>query len=66
MKDTKINCFSEICYWNTGTKYKDNCARGEICISEDGRCQTFITKEEAERRLKIATAKFRKKASEEK
>jgi len=64
MKDTKINCFSEICYWNIGKEYKDNCARSEVCISEDGRCQHFVTKEVAERRLKIAAAEFRKKAGE--
>ena len=66
MEDTKINCTAEICYWNIGKEYKDNCGRGRICISENGNCQSFITKKEAERRLKIATAEFKKKEGDKK
>ncbi len=59
MRDTKINCVGLKCYWNTGQNEKDNCACGEVNVSY-GRCQTFVTVEEAKRRLKIATAKFKK------
>lgn len=64
MEDIIINCAAEICYWNIGEDCKNNCARSEIDISEDGRCQSFVTKEVAKHRLKIAAAEFRKKVVE--
>jgi len=74
MKDTKINCAAKNCYWNIGNSYwdflgkneentdneEDNCCCGKVCILESGRCQNFVTVEEAKRRLKIAETKLEK------
>uniref|UniRef100_A0A6M3JZR4 Uncharacterized protein n=1 Tax=viral metagenome TaxID=1070528 RepID=A0A6M3JZR4_9ZZZZ len=53
-KAIQVNCKLKDCYWNLG-KYKNNCASREILL-QDNRCAHFITKQEAEQRLKdIAT-----------
>ena len=65
MKDTKINCDAKNCYWNIGGNGKDNCACGQVDIIY-GRCQNFITVEEAKRRLKIAETKLEKEKGGEK
>lgn len=54
MKDTKIHCRVPDCYWNIGVDEKDNCACGVVDISHDHVCHTYVTKEEAKRRIKAA------------
>ena len=46
-----VNCKLKDCYWNLG-KYNNNCACIQI-ILEDKQCHSYITKQEAERRLMI-------------
>jgi len=54
VKDTKIHCRVPDCYWNIGVAEKDNCACGVVDISHDHVCHTYVTKEEAKRRIKAA------------
>jgi len=73
MKYTKINCAAKNCYWNIRNCYWNFLGENEeetdnedyscFCYKIDvvyGRCQNFITIEEARRRLKIAETKLEK------
>lgn len=57
MSDVAINCKATTCYWNVGIGEKDNCARGEVDILHTCVCQSYVTKEAAERRIKVAMEK---------
>ncbi len=57
MIDTKIYCRALGCYWNIGKDEKDNCACEKIDIGHSHICFNYVTKEDAEHRIKVAMGK---------
>lgn len=52
-KQVEIRCKHKECYWNLGLEYVSNCSRIEVRLT-DNWCLSFITEEEAKKRLKDA------------
>jgi len=51
MRDTEIRCQAKDCHWNIGIEEDDNCICPRVSIAHTCICRSYITKEEAERRM---------------